>query len=256
MEPRARACVLLTRPLGRNETLGHRLRAAGLTVVEAPALRIRELDTPRPVPVAGELFMFVSGQAVAAYFSRMRQPWPTGAWAGAVGVATARALAAHVPGDRILAPSAGQAADSESLLAVIEQRLPAPGAAHILRAGHGRDWLAGQLRARGWHVDFHALYERGPQPWDAAQCHRLACGARTILLVTSEEALDAIDASLRAQGLAWPARLWAVTLHERIGRRLQCLYAQRPDAALHLVLSGPDESALFQAIVAASRQLP
>lgn len=255
-QPTAACRVILTRPQGRNGGLADLVRRAGLAVIEAPALEIEPLDTPRPNPRAGDLLVFVSGQAVDAYFSGRRMSWPDGARACAVGTATARALEAHVPDDCILAPEAGQPPDSESLLAAIDGLGLKPARAHILRATQGRDWLAGQLRQRGWDVACHALYRRSPRIWDRPACLALAGEGPVVLLVTSLEALDAIETSLRAQGLIWPRRLRIVTLHERIGRRLQCLYADRPDGVLHVTLSSPDEAALFQAIVAASRQLP
>lgn len=247
--------VLLTRPRGRNEALAQALRQAGLAVIEAPALAIERLDTPRPPARPGDLLIFVSGQAVAAYFSTRTAPWPADAWAGAVGSATAQALGAHVPPDRILAPADGLPPDSESLLAVIRARSLPAGQAHILRADQGRDWLADQLRQQGWRVACHALYRRVPCAWDAAVCARLAAPEPLVLLLTSLEALSAIEASLQARGLDWPPVLHLVTLHERIARRLQYRYADRPDGVLHVTLSSPDGAALFQAIVAASRQL-
>lgn len=247
--------VFLTRPAGRNEALADRLRAAGLAVLLAPALEIRSLPTPRPQPSAGSLHLFVSRQAVDAYFSSVRASWPAGAWAAAVGGATARALRAFVPASQVLVPDESAEPDSESLLALIDSKALAPGQAHILRATQGRDWMAEQLRLRGWSVSCHALYERTPVVLDRAACEALAGPAGHVLLVTSLEALDAIDGSLQQHHLTWPARLEAVTLHGRMARRLQCWYADRPVNALHVTLSAPDDAALFQAILAASRLL-
>lgn len=252
----ARTTVLLTRPAGRNEALAARLRAAGLDVTLAPALAIRHLPTARPQPSGGHLYLFVSRQAVEAYFSAVRAQWPADAWAAAVGAATAQALRAFVPPDRVLVPAEDETPDSESLLAIIDARALAPGEAHILRARQGRDWLADQLRSRGWAVTCHALYERVAALLPGAVCETLAMPTGGIvLLATSLEALDAIDGSLRHYRLEWPARLELVTLHARIARRLQCWYADRPPDALHTTLSAPDDAALFQTILAASRLL-
>lgn len=250
------AQVLLTRPQGRNEALAQALRDTGLTVMVAPALAVEWLDTPRPPACPGDLFIFVSRQAVDAYFSAQPVPWPPGAWAGAVGATTAQALQAHVPPARILAPADGLPPDSESLLATIQAQALPVGRVRILRAEHGRDWLADQLRQLGWQVDIHALYRRDPCVWNAVACARLASPEPLVLLLTSLEALSAIESSLEARRLDWPPVLHAVTLHERIARRLQYRYADRPDGVLHVTLSSPDGAALFQAIVAASRQLP
>lgn len=252
MEPHA--TVVLTRPEGRNAPLADALRAAGLRVIEAPALAIGRLDVAAPALRAGDLCVFVSRQAVDACFAvPTAVPWPDGVRAAAVGAATARALRGHVPEDAILAPGEGAPPDSESLLTVIETARLSPGRAHILRAQRGRDWLARQLRARGWQVECHALYRRDPVMWDRATCAVLAGpGARTLLL-TSLEAVDAVAESLRLQDMDWPAALRVVTLHERIARRLQCIYADHPAGALTVRLSAPDEAALFQAILASAR---
>lgn len=248
------ATVVLTRPAGRNTPLADALRAAGLTVIEAPALAIERLDEAAPALRAGDLCIFVSRQAVDACFDgRAAAPWPDGVRAAAVGAATARALRDHVPVDAILAPGEGVSPDSESLLAVIEAARLTPGRAHILRAQRGRDWLARQLRARGWQVQCHALYRRDPVIWDRATCAALAGPHGCTLLLTSLEAVDAVAESLRRQDMDWPATLKAVTLHERISRRLQCIYADRPAEALTVRLSAPDEAALFQAILASAR---
>jgi uroporphyrinogen-III synthase len=89
--------------------------------------------------------------------------------------------------------------------------------------------------------------------WTADVCRVLADPAGCIVLLTSLEAVDAVAGSLRLHGLDWPATLEVVTLHERIARRLQCLYADRPEGALTVRLSAPDEAALFQAILASAR---
>ena len=247
--------ILLTRPAGRNEALADRLHSAGLAVCVAPALHIQVLKGPRPAPRPGNLYLFVSRQAVEAYFSAIPSVWPAGAWAAGVGAATASALRAWVPSAQVLAPDIGDAADSEALLRVIEDRALTPAEAHILRAQHGRDWMADQLRSRGWKVECHALYERAPVQMGVQACTLLAEDPQCVLLVTSLEALEAVDASLRQHGLSWPLTLHAVTLHVRMERQLQCWYAGKPAEALQVELSAADDVALFHAILRASRLL-
>src|SRR5690606_6770981 len=104
----------------------------------------------------------------------------------------------------VLAPPAGLPPDSESLLAVIESAALPPGRAHILRAEHGRDWLATQLQARGWTVACHALYRRRPVRWDAGLCEAVAGAPGCTMLLTSPEALDAVADSLQQHDLDWP----------------------------------------------------
>ncbi len=247
--------ILLTRPAGRNESLARRLRTDGLIVMDAPALRIEPVAEACPVPQPGELGIFVSRQAVDAYFSH-HAGWLPGAWAAAVGAATAQALRGQIPATHVLAPDPGCAPDSEHLLDVLLARLPDSGRAYVFRAQHGRDWLADQLRARGWTVSCHAAYHRVPVLWEAPVARRLARGGALVLLLTSLEALDAIDRSLTFHGFSWPATgLAVVTLHERIARRLQWRCEQASAEPLAITISDPDESSLFRAILAAAQSV-
>lgn len=248
------ATVILTRPGDRNDALLARLHGSGVHAIAAPVLSIETLAVTPPAPRSGAIYVFVSRHAVSAYFDSVHTPWPKGAWAAAVGTATARALRQFVPADFVLAPQLSAAPDSESLLAVIDALAPGPHPVHILRAQHGRDWLADQLRQRGCTVTCHALYRRQPVVWDRSIARQLAGCERAILLVTSLEALDAIDANLTGNGFDWPARLRAVVLHQRIARRLQCIYATQARGPVQTTVSAPDDAALYQAIMAASRQ--
>lgn len=250
--------AVLTRPEGRNEGIARALEASGIAVSIAPALVLRSLDGPVPAPDAHDMLVFVSRQAVEEYFARWRGPWPATTRAAAVGQATAQALRQHLPADRVLAPPADSAQDSEALLALLDAQGLRPAGVLILRGRRGREWLAAQLENRGCRVQRHPLYDREPLCWSLAQC-RAAIDARPcILLVSSLESLSAIAASLDAHGLGWPPVLHAVTIHERIARRLQCLMETRtagaaPQVTLDVKICAPDEQAIFQAILAASR---
>ncbi|MFA5664974.1 uroporphyrinogen-III synthase [Castellaniella sp.] len=247
--------ILLTRPAERNQGLARRLLAEGCDVLDAPALRIDTVSGACPYPGPGDLFVFVSRHAVEAYFDQHAQ-WPAQAWAAAVGAATAQALRERVPASRVLAPGPGCAPDSEHLLEILLQRLPDPQQARILRAQQGRDWLATRLAAHGWTVSCHAVYRRVPVLWDATVTRRLAWGHPLVLLLTSLEALDAIDRSLAFHGVSWPGSgLAAVTLHERIVRRLQCRCEEAGAAPPIVQISAPDESSLFRAILAAAQSV-
>uniref|UniRef100_UPI00333F993D uroporphyrinogen-III synthase n=1 Tax=Castellaniella defragrans TaxID=75697 RepID=UPI00333F993D len=250
--------AVLTRPAGRNETIARNLQAAGLAVTIAPALVLRTLDGPAPAPDDYDVLVFVSRQAVERYFAQWSGAWPVATFAAAVGEATARALRQRVPADQVLAPSADGPQDSEALLALIDAHGLRPARALILRGQHGREWLATQLEQRGCRVGRHALYGRDPVRWTQDQCQAAIDARPCILLVSSLEGLEAIAASFSAHGLGWPPVLCAVTIHERIARRLQCLAEARVPAferppVLDVKICAPDEQAIFQAILAASR---
>lgn len=82
--------------------------------------------------------------------------------------------------------------------------------------GHGRQWLAEQLRAAGAQVRFVAAYRRGPPPADRVQRalaqHRV--DADDLWLFTSVQAIDHLRACLPTQ--AW-SHMRALVTHPRIG---------------------------------------
>lgn len=243
--------VILTRPRERNQHLAAALRAAGIAVIEAPTLCIAPLDSDFPEPQRGDLCVFVSRNAVDAYFRRYAC-WRTGAWAAAVGQATAQALLEHVPSADLLHPPHGAPPDSEHLLPALLARLSLGGGVHIYRAQQGRDWLADQLRERGGRVTCHAVYQRVPVLWPAAPAIRLSQGRPLVLLLTSLEGLDGIARSLQCHGLTWPVGgLSVVTLHERMARRLQYWCKDVPADRLAITYSAPDDCSLFRAILTA-----
>lgn len=250
--------VVLTRPEGRNEGIARALQASGVAVSIAPALLLRPVDGPVPAPEGWDMLVFVSRQAVEQYFARWRGPWPAATLAAAVGQATARALCQRVPAQQVLAPANDSAQDSEALLALLDARGLNPDRVLILRGRSGREWLATRLESRGCQVERHVLYDREPARWTLAQCRAAVDARPCVLLVSSLEGLASIAASLDAHGLGWPPVLSVVTIHERIARRLQCMVHARkagtsPQATLDVKICAPDEQAIFQAILAASR---
>lgn len=245
--------IVLTRPAGRNEAIAARLRAEGLCVVVWPALALAVCDGPVPDISGHDLVVFVSSQAVDAYFSRARQPWPDGLCAAAVGQATAQALRAHLPDESVIAPSGQSAQDSEALLARLDELGRVWTRALILRGARGREWLAQTLERRGTVVTRHALYDRTPVQWPCTQVRSLQAGA-CIVLLTSIEGLESIEQSLHGCGESWPGTASFVVIHSRIAERLQsALRAAGRAGAPSVKICAPDEEAIFQAILAASR---
>src|SRR5690554_4054949 len=120
----AGALVILTRPQGRNEWLGQRLAALGLQALSMPVLGIEPASVSPdslPRPHDYDLVVFVSGNAVTAYFQQLAQAragpvqWPAHGLVGAVGSATASALAQtqQVSADQLLHPDHADGQDSE-----------------------------------------------------------------------------------------------------------------------------------------------
>jgi uroporphyrinogen-III synthase len=172
--------------------------------------------------------VFVSPNAVRASVTLVERPWPTGVAIGAVGDATAAAVRAELapsPGTAIIAP-AGDASGSEAFWAAWIDSGRAARRVLILRAQHGREWLAERFSDAGAEVEVLPVYTRADHSLDAT--------ARTLLqramaeqrppvaVFSSSEAVDALDRQLSAQAGAaqWLRNGRALATHERIRERL------------------------------------
>lgn len=88
--------------------------------------------------------------------------------------------------------------------------------------GHGRDWLAEQIRTAGGQVDFAVAYERGAPVFSTVQ-HALAQQAAqdgTLWLLSSSEALGHLRTALPAQD--WHLAR-ALATHQRIAAAARAL---------------------------------
>ncbi|MBV6271667.1 uroporphyrinogen-III synthase [Alcaligenaceae bacterium CGII-47] len=247
--------IVLTRPAGRNESIAAALANQGLRVMVLPALTLTVRDDQEaPRADAYDLLVFVSRAAVTAYFNQLERPWPEGTRAAAVGQATAQALREVVPDACILAPAASSRQDSEALLALIDQQQQSFDRVLILRGQQGREWLAQAFEGRGATVTRHVLYRRSPRQWTREQYEDVFSGQPGVMLLTSIESLEAIDRGVQHHGLSWPGALRFVVIHVRIAQRLQSILRKSGMQGEPWVkICVPDESAIFQAILAASR---
>lgn len=187
--------VVVTRPREQSQQLIRWIQELGGEVLEFPVLATRAVTDPPP-PAASladlstfDLVIFVSANAVRHYVPGILEqgPWPARSRIGAVGAATARALAA-----------AGLTADlvpeaeftSEGLLA-----LPALAAVPgkrilIVRGEGGRETLAETLRQRGAEVGYAEVYRRCLPETDAAPLAEwLEVHRDDFIVVTSAEGL-------------------------------------------------------------------
>lgn len=267
--------VVLTRPSGQNAALAARLRAAGRDVLELPSLQLTPLPGPLPDPAAFDLVVFVSGNAVRFYLDARRDtsgtwlPWPVNVPAATVGPSSSAALRSHPAfGDApsVIQPSADAATfDSESLWIELAALAPMPSTALIVRGGSGpegkgRDWLAARLREAGVAVTIHSAYRREPAPWsdDALSMLRTwaAAGRDAVILVTSKEGADALQAAAHAAGLLdWYAGCRLIATHPRIAEHVaNCLPSNRPVTHAPgageplLQISSPRDDDIFAAI--------
>ncbi len=170
--------VAVTRARAQASALASRLRALGAAVVEAPAIRIRPLDTPLPDLAGYDLVCVTSPNGADLLLDRLRDARAlAGITVAAIGPGTARRLRARGVEPDVVPERAVAEGLVEALADVPAQR------ALIARAAEGRDVLPDALRERGTQVDVVALYETVAEPLDDAT--REAAAAADDLLFTS-----------------------------------------------------------------------
>jgi len=258
---RPSSLILLTRPAGRNEALANHLQAQGMQTICAPLLTVNLHPQAREnwlEPTAFDLIIFVSGYAAQCWLqvsaSQDTPRWPARTLAAFVGTASAQPLRGLVPAARLIHPPPNEPQDSESLWqrlqSYVKQSQSTPPRVLIVGAVQGRDWLQRQLQQHGCQVTRYAVYERTPAQWadaQAAPLHQALTNAmRPIVLLTSTQAVQALDANLRRLNLtALYEQARFLLIHPRIIEPLQTL-AQH--AKLDVSTCSPDDAAILGAI--------
>lgn len=225
--------VIVTRPAADAARWCEALAARGLDAVALPLIEIAPVSTDRArAALAGawqrigqfQAVMFISSNAVTAFFAEKPPGADLPACCWAPGPGTARALAeAGVPAGRIVSPS-GDAAqfDSEALWAAVQPQVATDGPGILLvrgadgnGQGAGREWLARQLAAQGVPLAWVEAYERRAPRFDAAQ-RALASAAAADGAVWLFSSSEAIQHLLQAGVAADWSRARAVATHPRI----------------------------------------
>jgi uroporphyrinogen III methyltransferase/synthase len=185
--------VAVTRARAQASGLATRLRELGAAVVEAPAIRIQELEGPAPELSRYDLVCLTSPNGVRFLFDRLHRAGRDARAFGeariaAIGPGTAAALRDHgliadVVPDRFVAEGL-----VEALADVPVSR------ALIARAAQARDVLPGALRDRGAEVDVVELYETVAEPMSDQQ--RAAVARADYVTFTSSSTVRFFFASL------------------------------------------------------------
>ncbi len=178
--------VAVTRARAQASGLAARLRDLGAAVIEAPAIRIQEIDGPAPDLARYDLVCLTSPNGVRLLFDRLRR---AGRDARAFGPTGAIRIAAIGPGTAAALRDHGLVAD------VVPERFVAEGLvealagvpvtrALIARAAQARDVLPRALRERGAEVDVVDLYETVAEPLSERQRDAVA-GADYVTFTSS-----------------------------------------------------------------------
>lgn len=236
--PLAGLSVLVTRPADRAAGLAAALEAAGAEVVRFPVIAIEPLAPPLCDAARYDMVLFVS-PAAAEHGGALVEALP-GPLVGAVGAATARALAGRGI-DVSIRPA--RTSDSEGLLehpALAADRV-AGRRVLIVRGEGGRPHLREQLVARGAMVDYAEVYRRA-RPGDLEQTAPARCD---IVTLTSNESADnlltLVDGGTRRTLLQRPA----VVASDRTAERVRQLGFAGPVE----VAAGADDDSMERAVV-------
>jgi len=226
--------AIVTRPGQAGERLAEELLRRGGDALWWPAFTIGPApDEFRARSVLArvaehDLVIFVSPAAVHAA-APLLQDWPTATAIGAVGHATAQAIAELIPvptGTPIVAPSAGSGAGSEAFFDAWQRSGSTANRVLILRAQAGREWLARRFADAGAEVEVLPVYSRTDSVPDVASLGRVARathqGDDVTILFSSSEAIDALDRQLDtvAGAAQWLRRGRALATHPRIAEQL------------------------------------
>jgi uroporphyrinogen-III synthase len=246
--------VIVTRPAEAGTRLLERLRTAGWDAIGWPVFAIGPApDREHARRTLGrladfDLALFVSPAAVRAAAAALDRPWPSTTMIGAVGAATGVAVLEGLKppaGTLVIAPASDGAAGSEAFWAEWEQRGCVARRVLILRAQHGREWLAERFGATGVAVEVLAVYTRtdsSTEPAARREVQRAMASSLTAVTVfSSSEAVDALDRQMAGIAAAreWLRQGVAIATHERIRERL--LGA----GYTHVELSAPDDDAVI-----------
>jgi uroporphyrinogen III methyltransferase/synthase len=189
--------VAVTRAREQASALADRLRSLGAGVVEAPAIRIRPLDTPLPPVRYYDLVCVTSPNGAGLLLDRLRDARElAGVTVAAIGPGTTAALRERGVEPDIVPERAVAEGLVEALAGRTFERVL------IARASAGRDALPDALRERGAHVDVVPLYETVPEPLDDEA--RAAAAAADYLVFTSASTVRFFAAAAGAEALRGP----------------------------------------------------
>lgn len=248
--------VVVTRPGAAGRALVDELTRAGRPALWLPAFEFGPAPDQAHVREVlasladFDLAIFVSPQAVRATAALLAKQWPAGTTIAAVGAGTRAAVLAAVPGadGARLLPANDDELDgsgSEALWPLLQATQPLPRRVLLLRAQHGREWLADRLRAAGCTVAPLAVYSRLPAIPAEVLRARLEAAARDGLasVVSSSDAVAALAGMLADQPQVLRALKagTAIATHPRIAGQLRAAGYEhvsicRPEAAAIVAL--------------------
>lgn len=207
--------VIITRPLGYNDTLGRLLCEKGYRVLERPLLSIKPINFTRAMKYkvmnlnTYDAIIFVSRNAVSHSLSHLRNFWPK--WPAdliwcAMGEKTAEDLNSHA-----VVVNYPEEQGAEGLFNTIDWQ--DINKVLIIRGKGGLETLHDRLRRRLVNVDYLEVYERVSNRYSELEQEIVDLNLEVVVL-TSGDALQSLCASVGSDALT---KLTALVPTERIG---------------------------------------
>jgi len=229
-----RPLLIVTRPAAAGQRLFDRLTARSHRPIWWPAFTIG----PTPDAAAAQaalsrladydLAIFVSANAVRATAVMLNGPWPLTTVIGAVGAATRAAVEAELrpdPSVVVIAPEVDDESGSEAFWDAWQARGRNAQRVLLLRAEDGREWLTQRFIKGGTPVDAVAVYSRRPHHLSPDDLTRMQdaidAGVAPTVILSSSEAIAALDAQVGESAQAWLRTGTAISTHRRIGAQLR-----------------------------------
>ena len=229
-----RPLLIVTRPAAAGQRLFDRLMARSHHPIWWPAFAIG----PAPDAAAAQaalsrladydLALFVSANAVRAAAVILNGQWPVATVIGAVGAATRTAVETELRPDPIvtvIAPEVDDESGSEAFWDAWQERGRTARRVLLLRAEDGREWLTQRFIKDGTTVDAVAVYSRRPHHLSPDDLTRMQdaidASVAPIVILSSSEAIAALDAQVGESAQAWLRTGTAISTHRRISAQLR-----------------------------------
>ena len=205
--------VLVTRPQQQAKALADMITQQGGEAIVFPVIEINKINTGSEVsvsPIDADVIIFVSRNAVHAFFSENKPEIPASTLVVAVGKGTAETLAQHGHA-QVLCPT--QAIGSEGVLMLAELENVVDKNIVIVRGRGGRELLADTLATRGAKISYLEVYERKLPSATVEQCNQAYTA--DIIVCTSVEGVTNL-CSLLNKDIEHVFKKALIVLSERI----------------------------------------
>ncbi len=234
--------VLVTRPAAQAQGLCDMIASAGGEPVPFPVMAIRPIPARIPELMDLDWLVFISTNAVKAFFDQLSQPLPTELKVAVIGAKTAHALQQLGVGATLIPPSPYT---SEALLQLPDWQKVQGRRVLIVRGVGGRETLRETLEQRGAQVEYCEVYRRELPEADARQLlTRWRDRGIDLVTVSSNEGLANLAQLLGPEGTLLLRQTPIVAINARMAGAIR---AQGWRLAPGLADNATDE-AVFRAI--------